>query len=223
MHQPRIMQLYKTLESHFGFLDWWPGDSKAEIVVGAILTQSASWKNVEKAIANLKSKDMIDPKRIANADIKRLEQLVRPSGFYRQKARRLRGFMSYVVKRHGSLESMFSNDASPLRAELLSINGIGNETADSIALYAAEKPIFVIDAYTRRILGRVYGTKRYEKSECYDILQKEIEASIRKDVALYKDFHAQFVELGKNCCRAKPLCGSCPLKRQCKYFKDLQQ
>ena len=202
--------LYRALRRRFGFLNWWPGETKDEIVIGSILTQQTSWANVEKAICNLKSAKMLSIAAISKADLSTLQKLVRPSGFYRQKALRLKGFARYVMKKHGSLEGMLSQDIKTLRDELLGINGIGKETADSIILYAAEKPIFVIDAYTIRIVERVFGI-----SLGYDELQEKIERSIDSNVELYKDFHAQFVELGKHYCKTKPVCTSCPLNKQC--------
>lgn len=208
--------MYKAMRKRFGFLDWWPGETTDEIVIGAILTQQTNWKNVEKAIANLKANGLLSIKAIANADPYILERMVRPSGYYRQKAARLRNFSQYVVGNHGSLRRMLSQDAQSLRKELLGINGIGKETADSIILYASEKPVFVIDAYTIRIVDRVFGIE-YK----YDKLQAAIENSIERDVKLYKDFHAQFVELGKRYCKKEPVCSSCPLSAKCLYSRHL--
>ncbi|MEM3227929.1 MAG: hypothetical protein QXK65_03220 [Candidatus Micrarchaeaceae archaeon] len=212
------MLLYHALRKRFGFLDWWPGDTKFEILVGAILTQQTSWKNVEKAIANLKSAHVLNLKSMAKIKRVKLERLIRQSGFYRQKAQRLHGVCSYILNNYGSLQRMFKQEAKSLRKELLELNGIGRETADSIILYAAEKPIFVIDAYTRRAMARLSGGA-LDENEDYDALRKYFESRIRKDVELYKDFHAQFVELGKNYCKTKPLCPGCPLNDICIYYK----
>ncbi len=209
--------LYKRLRSRFGYLNWWPGETRDEIIIGAILTQQATWKNVEKAIANLKSEDAVDLKKIRKMDIRRLERLVRPSGFYRQKAARLKGIASYIFGNYGSLDQMFDKSTLALRKELLSLNGVGRETADSIILYVAGKPIFVIDAYTKRIMSRVYGID--EKID-YDELRSLLSDKIGEDLDTYKDFHAQFVELGKENCRPKPRCGSCPINEYCKYFMN---
>ncbi len=210
-------QLYKKLRSRFGYLNWWPGETRDEIVIGAILTQQATWKNVEKAIANLKSENALDLRKIRRMGLRRLERLVRPSGFYRQKASRLKGIASYIFTNYGSLDGMFDKSTAELRKELLSLNGVGRETADSIILYVANKPIFVVDAYTKRIMSRVYGI---DERIDYDELRGLISDKIGKSLDLYKDFHAQFVELGKEHCRPRPLCENCPINEYCRYFKN---
>lgn len=144
----------------------------------------------------------------------RLESLIRSSGFYRQKARRLKGLASYVSRNYGTLDAMLDKDAAALRRELLSLDGIGPETADSVLLYAAGKPTFVVDTYTKRIISRVYGT---DPDMDYDNLKTLITANIKHDIELYSDFHAQFVELGKRHCRTKPICGNCPAAGICRY------
>lgn len=212
----RLDSLYLLLRKRLGHRNWWPGETPDEIVIGAILTQQASWKNAELAIANLREKNMLSLERIASSDLRKLERCVRPSGFYRQKARRLKAISSYIIGNGGSLKRFLDKDHHDLRKELLSLDGIGPETADSIILYAAEKPIFVIDAYTKRIMSRVYGT---DPEIDYHELQELITGSIPRDVGLYNDFHAQFVELGKNFCRTKPLCGNCPVRDHCRYYK----
>ncbi len=206
-------KLYSVLRKRFGFLDWWPGDTKDEIIIGAILTQNAAWANVEKAIVNLKKAKCLSLSSINSMGRRSLEAYIRPSGFFRQKSKRLKLFAHYVVSKYGSAEMMFGKDMHALRSELLEMHGIGKETADSIILYAAEKPIFVIDAYTRRISSRICGGREAD----YDVLQESISSGINKDLKLYQDFHAQFVELGKNYCRTKPLCSQCPVKRYCAY------
>ncbi|MDE1823807.1 MAG: hypothetical protein KGH74_00740 [Candidatus Micrarchaeota archaeon] len=202
------------MRKRFGFRDWWPGDTKDEIIIGAMLTQQASWSNVEKAISNLKSSDGVDLRKISAMDIRKLEMLVRPSGFYRQKARRLKGIASYIFGNYPSLGRMFSKETGELRQELLSLDGIGPETADSILLYAAGKPSFVIDAYTKRIMNRVYGIGL---DMDYDNLKTLITDNIKDDIELYSDFHAQFVELGKRYCRTRPICKDCPASGLCRY------
>ncbi|MGC8699817.1 MAG: endonuclease III domain-containing protein [Candidatus Micrarchaeia archaeon] len=208
-----LSELYSRLRENFGFLNWWPGETKEEIVVGAVLTQNTAWKNVEKAIKNLKEKNVVSIDRLAGIDLSELESLIRPAGFYRQKAKRLKGLALYI-KESGGLEKFFQKDEEELRKELLSLNGIGKETADSIILYAAEKPTFVVDAYTRRIMHRIYGID--EEIE-YDDLKKYFEKRLEKDLELYKDFHAQFVELGKRFCKKVPKCEGCPLIDYCQY------
>ncbi|MGI0100584.1 MAG: endonuclease III domain-containing protein [Candidatus Micrarchaeaceae archaeon] len=208
--------IYKTLRRHFGFRDWWPGDSQFEVFVGAILTQQTTWGNVEKAILNLKRHNALDMGKIAKMPVRELQGLVRPSGYYRQKARRLKSICRSITKEHGSLSAMLELDKEELRRTLLSYNGIGMETADSIILYAAQKPIFVIDAYTKRAMHRI--DPNISEGIEYDDLRAYFESSIKRDVTLYKDFHAQFVELGKSYCRkSKPLCHKCPVRKSCSF------
>jgi len=209
-----LEELYKKLRDNFGYLNWWPGDTKVEIVVGAILTQNTAWKNVEKAIKNLRERKMLSLGRLASTELKELEDAIRPSGFYKQKAKRLSNLFKYIKKNYSTLERFFDKGKNELRNELLNLNGIGNETADSIVLYAAEKPTFVIDTYTRRIMNRVYGID--EEIE-YNKLKEYFESRLRPDLELYKDFHAQFVELGKRFCKKKPLCDECPIRDHCRY------
>ena len=209
-----LEELYKKLRDNFGYLNWWPGDTKVEIVVGAILTQNTAWKNVEKAIKNLKERKMLSLERLTSAKPKELEEAIRPSGFYKQKAKRLSNLFKYIKANYSTLERFFDKDKNELRNELLNLNGIGNETADSIVLYAAEKPTFVIDAYTRRIMNRVYGI---DEGIEYNKLKEYFESRLRSDLELYKDFHAQFVELGKRFCKKKPLCDECPIRDYCRY------
>ncbi len=210
-----IPVLYAKLRERFGYLDWWPGETRDEIIIGAILTQQASWKNVEKAISNLRSAKCLNLKKISTINVNSLERFIRPSGFYKQKAARLKGFARYIFSNYSSLDQMLSNDTGELREELLSIKGIGKETADSIILYAAGKPMFVIDSYTKRIASRIYGS---DPDIEYDELRFDISGTIPDDLELYKDFHAQFVELGKAYCKTKPLCNECPVKSYCRYY-----
>ncbi len=222
-HHRNLEIIYKLLRKRFGFLNWWPGDSDFEVLVGAILTQQTSWKNVEKAIANLKAADMLNISKISKCEIDYLQQLVHPAGFYRQKASRLKEICSLIIDRYGNLGNFLSLDADDLRQSLLSMKGIGRETADSIILYASGQPIFVIDAYTRRILGRVYGLEEDYKSMSYDELQRHIESKIKRDLELYQDFHAQIVQLGKDYCLNKPICKECPLNEICSYNMHSKQ
>lgn len=208
--------IYKLLYNHFGFLNWWPGETVDEIIIGAVLTQNTNWKNVEKSLKRLKENNLISIEKIANMKKEDLARLIRPSGFFNQKAQRLINLAKNIMS-YGSIEQFFNKDIESLRKELLEINGIGKETADSIILYAANKPIFVIDAYTRRIINRVFD-EHFEVND-YDKLQKLIQNSIPLDLNLYKDFHAQFVELAKHYCKKEPLCNACPLKDLCKFSK----
>ncbi len=210
----KLMNIYKKLLKHFGRQHWWPAETRFEVIVGAILTQNTSWKNVEKAILNLKKEKMLNNKKIANVDIRKLESLIQPSGFYKQKSERLKKFCKYLDRNYNSdLNKFFNRNTDEIRNELLSLNGIGNETADSILLYAGEKLKFVVDAYTVRMCERT-GIKNAKK---YDELQSFFEKNLPKNIKLYKEFHALIVELGKNFCRRKPECDGCPLKDVCKY------
>jgi endonuclease III related protein len=207
--------IYRKLKEHFGFLNWWPSDSEFEVFVGAILTQQTTWTNVEKAINNLKNANSLSIDKIAEIKISKLEKLIRPSGYYRKKAKRLRNLCGIIIRDHKNLDNLFRLEKNELRALLLSYNGVGRETADSIVLYAASKPTFVIDAYTKRIMHRMFP-KIIDEQIDYDALRISFERSINKDLDLYKDYHAQFVELGKNYCKkTKPLCNKCPLQRIC--------
>ena len=210
------MPIYESLRRHFGHRGWWPGDTPSEVFIGAVLTQQTTWKNVEKAIANLKEADSLSIEGIANARISTLERLVRPSGYYRQKARRLNGVCNTIIREYGTLENMFALRKEALRNVLLSYNGIGKETADSIVLYAANKPVFVIDAYTKRAMSRI--NPEISEDIDYDSLSRYFEDRIDRKLVLYKDFHAQFVELGKNYCKKRnPLCKKCPLCSICNF------
>ena len=211
-----IPALYKILLRHFGFRDWWPGETQFEIIVGAILTQQTSWSNVEKAIASLKLHGALKPEAIATMPEAKLQKLIRSSGFYRQKAKRLKAISKHILSDSGSVQGFLSRDKTALREELLSMDGIGSETADSILLYAAGKRIFVVDAYTKRIMSRLYGIN---PDIGYGELQSYFQAELQKSVRIYKDMHAQLVELGKNYCKARPECEPCPLKSRCKYYK----
>ncbi|MGC8670152.1 MAG: endonuclease III domain-containing protein [Candidatus Micrarchaeia archaeon] len=207
-------RIYKLLLRRFGFQNWWPGETSFEVFVGAILTQQTSWKNVEKAIAALKKAQCLNLDCIATIDISQLEMLIRPSGYYRQKAKRLKSICRAIKINYGSLESFFNTNVNELRERLLNFNGIGKETADSIILYAANKPVFVIDLYTRRALNRI---NRISMLKDYDALQMYFYRNVKPDINLYKDIHAQFVELGKKYCKKDPECEQCPLKNYCSF------
>jgi endonuclease-3 related protein len=181
--------------------------------VGAILVQNTSWRNVEKALDALRSKRLLSFDALGRIDAAGIAPLVRSSGVFRVKARRLRAFLDFLRDHSGGrAEAMRRWPAAELRQALLSVHGIGRETADSIALYAAGKPLFVVDAYTRRVLARL-GLARGD--EPYDALQALFHRRLPRDVALYNDFHAQLVRLGKDVCRPRPRCGDCPLEGVC--------
>ena len=182
----RVHNIYKSLLSEFGHQHWWPADSQYEIVVGALLTQNTSWRNVEKAINNLKKAKALSPEKLLKTKTAKLEALIRPSGFYRQKAERLK----ILTKKYMEIKK---RDALPSREELLELKGVGKETADSILLYAFGLPYFVIDAYTRRFCAHHDLFKGKE----YDDYRGLFESSLPKSVPLYKEYHALIVEWGK--------------------------
>lgn len=205
-----LLDIYDRLFKSFGKQYWWPGDTDFEIVIGAILTQNTNWTNVEKAIKNLKEAKVFTPGKLHEIDIKRLAELIRPSGYFNVKARRLKNFIEWLfLKYNGSLPNMFKQDYVALREELLSVNGIGRETADSILLYAARKPTFVIDAYTKRVLVRhELIPEDYE----YEEMKAFFEENLPEDVSLYNEYHALLVRVGKYYCKPKEQCEECPLK-----------
>src|SRR4030042_2703842 len=205
-----LLRIYNSLYHYFGPLNWWPGDTPFEIMVGAILTQNTSWSNAEKAISNLKKENWLEPRRLYSIDQEKLTQLVKPSGYYNIKAQRLKNFVSLLVNNfEGSAEKMFSGDGRELRKKLLEINGIGPETADSILLYAGKKAFFVVDAYTKRIFSR---HKLISKDSTYYQIQEFFKQNLDRDVELFNEFHAQIVMLGKTICTSKnPDCAKCPI------------
>ena len=199
----QLEKLYEILYNYYGFQDWWPGEG-LEIAIGAILTQQTSWINVEKAIQNLKNANCLNIECLRGIRIKELENLIKPSGYFRIKAKRLKNFIEMVL-----------TNTDPSREDLLSVNGLGFETADSILLYWFEKPYFVIDAYTYRIverLGLYYGKNYLE-------LQSLFMKNIPKDIEMYKEFHALLVQHAKNhCLKNNPKCETCPIQEYCVFF-----
>lgn len=206
---PELVELYEDLLKAFGYQDWWPADSRFEVMIGAVLTQNVSWKNVETAIDNLKEEDLLSPESIVSVEEERLQELIKPTGFYRQKAARLKRLSRKIID-SGGVDVFLDLDG--LRDELVGIKGIGPETADSIALYAANRPIFVVDAYTERILERMFGIEGD-----YEEIRSLFESEMEKKVVIYQEYHALLVELGKRYCRKDPLCGECPLGRICEH------
>lgn len=207
-----LLRIYKLLYAEFGPQHWWPGETKIEIILGAILTQNTAWKNVEKAIINLKGKNMLDINQLLAVSETKLAKLIKPSGYYNVKANRIKHFLHFLADNYDtSLEKMFSHDTPKLRNELLKVKGIGQETADSILLYAGRKPVFVIDAYTKRVLKRhniINDTAKYED------MQALFTENLPKDIKLYNEYHALIVQLGKSICRAKvAMCEKCPIRR----------
>jgi len=206
-------QIYKKLLKHFGKQYWWPAETKFEVIIGAFLTQQTNWKNVEIAIKNLKNKEVLDPNSLSTEPLSHVETLIRQSGFYRQKARRIIKFSQYLIANYnGSLNKFFSRPKEQIRKELLSLEGIGPETADSILLYAADKSSFPIDAYTVRLCERL-GIEDVQ----YKKLKKFFESSLPRDLETYKEFHALIDMLGKTFCKTEPLCPTCPLTSECNF------
>ncbi len=207
----KLHLIYQKLYSYFGPQHWWPANSPFEVLVGAILTQNTSWQNVERAIGNLKKNKLLEVTRLYRLTYRRLASLIRPAGYYNIKAKRLKNFLRFLFKFYrGNLKTMSLQDTQELRRQLLSVNGIGPETADSILLYALNKPLFVVDAYTKRILLR---HRLIKESACYDEVQNLFMRNFKKDIKLFNEYHALLVRLGKEfCLKNKPKCDICPLK-----------
>ncbi|MGV6825595.1 MAG: endonuclease [bacterium] len=211
-----LQQIFDQLFTLYGPQYWWPADSDFEIMVGAVLTQNTSWHGVELAIRNLKQADLLTPEHLLELPEQELAELIRPAGFYRVKAKRLRHLCEYL-EHHGGLEALGEQDTVSLREGFLSVHGIGPETADDIVLYAYHRPVFVIDAYTRRLfsrLGFAVGKLGYEA------LRKTFESNLDPDVMRYQEYHALIVVHSKAVCRVKPRCGDCKLSQNCLFFKS---
>lgn len=206
----KINSFYRKTLSCFGSQHWWPADSPFEVIVGAILTQNTNWLNVEKAINNLKVNRLLYPKSLYNLTDRRLAKLIRPAGYYNIKAKRLKNFLRFFIGRYqGSIKKISRVRFDCLRKDLLRINGIGPETADSILLYALNKPVFVVDAYTKRILLR---HKLIKEDAGYEEIQNLFRHSLKRDVELFNEYHALLVRIGKEFCfKNKPKCLRCPL------------
>ena len=205
-----LMEIFDKLLKGFGPRHWWPGETPFEIAVGAILTQNTNWGNVEKAIVNLKDADVLKPAALNDMSHERLAALIRPAGYFNIKAKRLKNFIGLLINEyHGSMSGMKRVDFNSVRKSLLSVNGIGPETADSIILYALEKPVFVIDAYTKRVLSR-HNILDHDAS--YEEFQSLFQSKLKEDISLFSEYHALFVRLAKENCRTKPVCTGCPLE-----------
>ncbi|NOZ23953.1 MAG: endonuclease III domain-containing protein [Planctomycetes bacterium] len=206
-----LTKVYNALLAAFGSQHWWPGDTPLEIAVGAILTQNTNWTNVEKAIRNLKQADMLDLARLRDVNLRTLARLIKPSGYFNIKAKRLKAFVEWVCREfEGDLEAMFERSVQSLREDLLSVKGIGPETADSILLYAGGLPVFVVDAYTYRICRR---HRLILEEATYDEVAEFFTDNLPEDVAIYNEYHALLVMLGKMICkRRKPRCDVCPIR-----------
>ncbi len=205
-----LVEMYERLLRAVGPRHWWPGESPFEVIVGAILTQNTSWSNVEKAIDNLKKAGILSAPGMRGVDRDELAQVIKPSGFYRLKAKRLKRFVDFLYEEFdGDVNRMRSQDRGSLREKLLKVDGIGPETADSIILYALGEPIFVVDAYTKRIFSR---HKLISENWSYEEVQGMVMGELGRDVGIYNEFHALLVFLGKHWCRRVPRCGGCPLE-----------
>lgn len=206
-----LLDLYSRLYRAFGPRHWWPGDSAFEVAVGAILTQNTAWRNVQKAIDNLKARRLLSPDALAALPVQDLASVIRPAGYYNIKARRLKHFLEFLLQETaGDLDRLLAEDLDTLRSKLLSINGIGPETADSILLYAGNKPTFVVDTYTQRILSR---HSLIPEEASYDEVRSFFMDSLEPDASMFNEYHALLVHLGHTFCSKKdPRCTGCPAR-----------
>lgn len=219
----KIHSIYKKLYHAYGGQGWWPGDTPFEVMVGAILTQNTAWMNVEKAIANLKSENKLSAKKIVDTRHGTLAKILKPSGYFNLKATRLKNFCLWYLDQ-GGIQMLEQKNTEELRKGLLSVNGIGCETADDILLYAFDRPIFVIDAYTRRIfsrLGLIEGDEPYEQLRAFFeeaiVEATMVDARRENDNALFNEYHALIVVHGKDICRVRPKCEQCMIKQDCSF------
>jgi endonuclease-3 related protein len=206
----QLERYYRRLLKAYGPQHWWPADSRFEIMIGAILTQNTAWRNVERAVANLKQEGLMTPGALDRVTWSRLAKMIRPSGYFRVKAGRVKAFVRFLIQQYeGDLKLMMSEPIGILRSKLLSVKGIGPETADSILLYAGDVPVFVIDAYTRRVLSR---HRLMSSKVSYDQLQRFFMDHLQPRADLYNEYHALLVKVGKEHCKPTPACQGCPLK-----------
>lgn len=211
-----LREVYQRLHDAYGPQHWWPGDSRFEIMVGAVLTQNTAWTNVERAIANLKRARALTPQDIVAAPHARLAKWLRPSGYFNIKARRLKSMCRWLIAQ-GGLRALARMNTHDLRAALIAVHGIGPETADDIVLYAFHRPVFVIDAYTRRIFARLGLIKG---DEGYEHLRHWFEHDLDPDVAMFNEYHALIVKHGKDVCRKRPRCSVCCLAADCPSTRE---
>ena len=213
-----LLSIYEKLSERYSPCNWWPAESSFEVILGAILTQNTSWHNVEKALKNLKRVNGLEPENIAALTGDDLINAIRPSGFYKQKAKTIKAFLEYYKYKYNyKIRNIPKTTLDIVRQELLSIYGIGEETADCILLYAFNIPTFVVDEYTKRILSRVGFI---ETAVTNTLLKDIIENALQKNTSLYNEFHALFVNLGKEYCRKNPKCQNCPLRDACAHCKN---
>lgn len=209
MSRSQLEDVYERLYEHFGPQNWWPGNGPLEVILGAVLVQNTSWQRVEAAIAVLRTRGYLDLTKLIAVDEETLSELIRPAGYFRIKAKRLKNLLRMIDERYGgSLDEMLADSTDELRVNLLGVNGVGRETADSILLYAAERPRFVVDTYTHRVFSR-HGWIDFDTD--YDALQEHFESSLPADTELYNEYHALLVAVGNRHCKAKPKCDGCPL------------
>ncbi|WP_373024612.1 endonuclease III domain-containing protein [Thioalkalivibrio sp.] len=209
----RIPDLLDALRAEYGDLQWWPADTAFEVMVGAVLTQNTSWSNVEKALANLRAIDALSPEGLMRLDPEALAEHIRPSGYFNVKADRLRHLLAFLDQA-GGIERLAAMETDALRRALLGVKGVGPETADDIVLYAFDRPVFVVDAYTRRLFERL---DLAHARASYDALRQHVEAELGPDVAALNDLHALIVEHGKERCRPRPRCDTCPVRGYCTH------
>jgi endonuclease-3 related protein len=206
-----LLRIYDLLNGHFGNLHWWPAEEPFEVMIGAILTQNTAWTNVEKAIAALKERRLLSPAAIDRVDQETLAGVIRPAGYFRVKAKRLKALVRFFLAEYGgSIEAMAAEELPSLREKLLAVRGVGPETADGILLYACGKPVFIGDAYTRRILQRHHRVP--EEADVQQVRHLFM-THLPHDASLFNQFHALFVHTGKTFCRTEPKCGLCPLRK----------
>ncbi|MCX7913229.1 MAG: hypothetical protein N2511_01445 [Thermodesulfovibrionales bacterium] len=204
-----LLEIFSKLYSFYGPQNWWPAESSFEVAIGAILTQNISWENAKRAIENLKRENLLNPKALREIPIKRLSELIKPSGYYNIKSKKIKAFVDFVYEySNGNLEKFKDINIDLLRSLLLSVYGIGPETADSILLYSLEKPIFVVDIYTKRVFSR-HNLINHEAT--YDEIQRLVHSKLQRDSKLYNEYHALLVKVGKDYCKPKPICKRCPL------------
>ena len=207
----QLTEIYELLFDSFGPQHWWPGQTQFEIITGAILTQNTNWTNVKKAITNLKAAGCLSPEKLYHLDVEQLAEYIRPAGYYNIKTKRLKNFLSWLFDKYdGRLTNLATVNTDQLRAELLAINGIGYETADSILLYAFERPVFVVDAYTARIAFR---HQLIETDAGYEQLRELFQSNLPEDIRLFNEYHALLVKVGKEFCKPKAKCPGCPLEK----------
>jgi endonuclease-3 related protein len=210
---PTFQTVYDSLRDAFGPQHWWPADTPFEVAVGAVLTQNTAWTNVERAIGNLKGADRLSPQALLDLPPTELGELIRPAGYFNVKAQRLQALCRFLLDTTGGpVEGLAERDTPALRTQLLGVKGVGEETADSILLYALDRPVFVVDAYTRRIFERL---GLLAPGLTYGAIQAAFEAALPRDRALFNDYHAQVVALGKDYCKPRPRCAACPVRRLC--------